>query len=339
MDKPVIAITMGDPAGIGPELIVKVLAQGEVHAHCCPFVVGDLAVMHAIGRVVGAGLRFRAITSLPEARFTLPEVDVLPPEGLARRSDRRHASDRVRWGQVDPAMGRAAALCLREAFALALAGQVQGVVSAPLNKEAFHLAGYPYPDELAYLADLTGSREPFIMGVMGAIWTVAVTEHIPFRQIAERIKKERVLWHIARMHQAMKRAGVAAPRIAVAALNVHAGEGGLFGREEIDEIGPAIQQAREQGIDARGPVPADMVFVRAMEGDFDGVVCMYHDQANIARKLQPKSEGATLFMGLPVPCGTTAHGTAFDKAGRGIADPGSLEAALRHTIALASRES
>ena len=224
------------------------------------------------------------------------------------------------------------------AFDLAMAGQIQGVVSAPLNKEAFHLAGYAYQDELAYIADLTGSPEPFIVGTMRSLLTVAVSEHVAFRDIVKLIKKDRVLWYIRKMDQALRRAGVSRPRVAVAALNVHGGEGGLFGREEIEQIGPAIREAANQGVDVVGPVPADIVFVRALEGDFDGVVCMYHDQANIARKLQPRSEGATLFMGIPVPCGTTAHGTAFDKAGQGIADPGSLAAALRYTAMLAKRE-
>ena len=233
-------------------------------------------------------------------------------------------------------MGSAAALCLKQAIEMALDKEVHGVVSAPLNKEAFHLAGYQYLDELAYLADLTASPEPYILGVMGSVWTVSVTEHIPFRDIADLIKKERVIRYIGYMRDALKEAGFTDPRIAVAALNVHGGEGGLFGREEIDEISPAIQEAREQGINAQGPFPADTVFVRALSGEFDGVVGMYHDQTNIARKLQPVSKRVTLFMGLPVVCGTTAHGTAFDKAGRGIADPGGLEAALRYTVMLSS---
>jgi 4-hydroxy-L-threonine phosphate dehydrogenase PdxA len=332
MEKPVIAITMGDAAGIGPELVVKVLSERSVWETCSPFIVGDPAVMKDICDTVGADLRFKAIGRLSEAGFSLPEVDVLCPEGV-------HIGG-VPWGRVDPAMGRAAALCLQEAFALARDGQVQGVVSAPLNKEAFHLAGYPYTDDLAYLADLTRSQGTFILGVIsdvaGSIWTVAVTEHVPFRDIVDLVKKDRILWAIGRMHDVLTRVGFADPRIAVAALNVHAGEGALFGREEIDEIGPAIVAARGQGIDAEGPVPADMIFVRALAGDFDGVVCMYHDQATIARKLQPKEKGATLYMGLPVICGTTAHGTAFDIAGKGIADPGSLGAALKYTVQLCS---
>jgi 4-hydroxythreonine-4-phosphate dehydrogenase len=326
MNQPAIAITMGDAAGIGPELIVKLLAQGKAHHDCNPFVVGDPDILGQASRILGSSLRFRSIQRLSEARFSPPDIDILCPEGARIAHLAR--------GKVDPAMGQAAALCLRKAFEMAIDGQVQGVVSAPLNKEEFHRAGYAYLDELAYLADLTGSRETFILGVMGSIWTVAVTEHVAFKDIAGAIKTDRVRWAIVKIHDALRKAGNAAPRIAVAALNPHAGEGGLFGREELDEIGPAIRQAQSQGINAQGPVPADMVFVKALQGEYDGVVCMYHDQANIARKLQPKRTSATLFMGLPVVCGTTAHGTAFDIAGQGVADPGSLEAALKYTVRL-----
>jgi 4-hydroxythreonine-4-phosphate dehydrogenase len=209
-------------------------------------------------------------------------------------------------------------------------------VAAPLHKEAFHLAGYSYPDELAYLADLSGSPDPVTMGVARSVWTVAVAEHVAFRDILGLITTDRILGLVHKMDDTLRRAGLTAPRIAVAALNVHAGEGGLLGREEIEVIGPAIQCAQRDGIDVQGSVPADMVFVRAFRGDFDGVVCMHHDQANIARKLQPMNQSATLFVGLPVAYGTTAHGTAFDIAGQGIADPGSLQAALQYVIRLAS---
>ncbi|MFQ5795047.1 MAG: PdxA family protein [Candidatus Bipolaricaulia bacterium] len=328
MEKPVIAITMGDAAGIGPELIIKVLSQRTAWDICHPFVVGDPKIMVDICRMVGTNLQFKAIGNLSEVNFSPSVVEVLCPEGLR--------VDHVRWGQVDPAMGRAAALCLQKAFEMALVGEIHGVVSAPLNKEAFHLAGYQYMDELAYLAHLTRSSEPFTVGVMDRVWTVAVTEHVPFRDIVDLIKKDRILKQISHLHGILKKAGFTDPKIAMAALNVHAGEGGLFGREEIDEIGPAIQRAKQQGINVQGPFPADTVFVTAMDEGFDGVVCMYHDQANIARKLLAKRTGATLFMGLPVICGTTAHGTAFDKAGKGISDPGSLEAALKYTVKLSS---
>jgi 4-hydroxythreonine-4-phosphate dehydrogenase len=331
MSKPIIAIAMGDPAGIGPELIVKVLSDPHVYEMCSPLVVGAPEVMDAINAVLGSNLRFNLVQEVTQARFSPPEVDVLRPPALDVGP--------IAWGKLDPAMGRAAAVCLEAALELAMAGQAQGVISAPLNKEAFHLAGYPQPDDLTFAADVTHSSEAFIMGVMGSLWTASVAEHIAFRDILNYVKCDRILWYIEKMHEALVKLGQDRPRIAVAALNVHAGEGGLFGSEEIDEIAPAIQAAQAQGIDAQGPIPADMVFVRARAGHFDGVVCMHHDQANIARKLQPKSETATIFMGLPVVCGTTAHGTAFDIAGQGIADPGSMSAALRYTAKLAGETS
>ena len=328
MSKPIIAVTMGDAAGIGPELIVKVLSQEKVHETCRPFVIGDPGVLTDICGVVGSSLRFRVIDALDEADFAPSMIEVLHPRGMRL--------DPVTMGEVSPETGEAAAVCLRKAYELAMDGEIQGVVSAPLNKEAFHLAGYHYSDELVYLADLTKSPASSMLGVMGSIWTIMVAEHVSFREIADLVKQDRILACIDEINNILQKVQTAKPRIAVAALNVHAGEGGLYGREEIDEIGPAIQTARELGLDVQGPVPADIVFVRALGGDFDGVVCMYHDQANIARKLQPKGEGATIFVGLPVVCGTTAHGTAFDKAGQGIADPGSLAAALQYTVRLSS---
>jgi len=289
-------------------LVVKVLAQSNIWDLCDPLIVGDPDVMHQNARMLGSTLRFRPAEGAGEARFAPPQVDVICPTG-ARVGD-------IRWGVLSPAMGRAGMTCLAHAYDLALRGAVQGVVSAPLNKEAFHLAGYHHADELVFLAEHTHSPDAFILGVMDGIWTIAVTEHIPFRQIADGIKRERVLWCITQMQDVLRRMGVPGARIAVAALNVHGGEGGLYGREEIDEIRPAIEAAGSRGIVVQGPVPADTVFVRALAGEFAGVVCMYHDQANIARKLQPRNKGATIFMGLPVACGTTAHGTAFDRAAR-----------------------
>lgn len=327
MDKPVIAITMGDPAGIGPELVLKVLANSETHARCRPLVIGDPQVLMKTNEAMGAGLDLRAIEQVEEACFGPPTIDVLRPADLQ--------IEQVPVGKVDPAMGRAAILCLREAYRLAMAGKVHGVAGAPINKQAMRLAGYPFHDELEYLIDLTGSAEAHILGVVRGIWTAAVTEHVPFKDIAGLIKKESVLKHTRVLYDAMRRSGVDTPRIAVAALNAHAGEGGQCGTEEIEEIGPAIEEARKAGIDAQGPCAADTVFVRATAGEFDGVVCMYHDQANIARKLLAWGKGATLFVGLPVVYGTTAHGTAFDKAGQWICDPGSLQASLEHAASLA----
>jgi 4-hydroxythreonine-4-phosphate dehydrogenase len=329
MAKPVIAVAMGDPAGIGPELVVKVLSNPAVFADCSPVVIGDPDVMAENARRLGAALRLRAIERVADARFSAPEIDILCPADVHIGS--------ITWGRVDPAMGKVAALCLQESFTLAMDGQVQGVAAAPMNKQAFHEAGYNYFDELAFLSVLTHSSDTYILGVTDSFWTVAITEHVPFSEILGLIKKDRILQRTRSLHAALLSAGHVHPRLAVAALNVHGGEGGLFGREEIDEIGPAIQQARQEGLDVQGPVPADTVFVRARDGEFDGVVCMYHDQANIARKLISTRRGASIYMGLPVVGATTAHGTAFDKAGKGIAETGSMEAALRYAALLAKQ--
>lgn len=330
MSKPVIAIAMGDPTGIGPELVVKVLGEPSIYAQCAPFVIGHPAVLEAAGAQVDSALRWRGISALAEARFEAGTIDVLCPPGLE--------IGEIPVGRVDAAMGKVAARCLETAYELAQVGQVHGVAMAPMNKEAFHRAGYHYYDELSWLAEITQSAEPFLVGVTSAMWTVTVTEHIPFKEIAAHIRKERILDRTRKLYDVLVRVGFAEPRIAVAALNPHAGEGGLFGREEIDEIAPAVRAAQQDDINAVGPIPADAVFVRTQAGEFDGVVCMYHDQANIARKLRPSRSGTTLFMGLPVVCGTTAHGTAFDIAGKGIADAGSMRDALAYVARLAKSQ-
>lgn len=328
MKKSTIGITMGDPSGIGPELIIKVLSKKEIYGYCRPFVVGDPKVMEENLKMLGKDLSLKEIHDLSEAKFSFSHIEVLCPEGVNIQE--------IRWGKLDSINGKVAALCLEKAFKMALEKKIDGVVSAPLNKEAFHLAGYHYLDELEFLADITHSSEPFMIGVMGSVWTVTVTFHIPFKNIVDQIKKERILRYILLMDQTLKKVGIPVPKIAVAALNVHAGEGGLIGHEEIDEINPAIEEAKKMGVNVKGPFPADTIFVRAIDGEFNGVVCMYHDQANIARKLHFRRKGATIFMGLPVICATTAHGTAFDIAGNGVGDPNSFEEALNYTAKLSS---
>jgi 4-hydroxythreonine-4-phosphate dehydrogenase len=325
--KPTIAIAMGDPAGIGPELIVKVLADRNIFERCRPIVIGDLSTLRNAAASLGSALRFRLIADLAEAQFQPPALDLLAPPGFDLGAPLPPA--------VHPKLGEAAQRYLALAYELAMENRVDGVLMAPVNKESFRAAGYDYFDELQFLGELTGSEEPYILGAAGPIWAVAVTEHIPFKDIVGQLTSERVGRYIEHLASVLQKLGCASPRIACAALNPHAGEGGLFGREEIDIIAPAIAKAQSNDIDVDGPVPADIVFKRALDGDFDGVVFMYHDQMNIARKLQPRANIATLWMGLPVIGATTAHGTAFDIAGKGIADPGSLRAALDHVIRLA----
>lgn len=327
MSKPIIAITMGDPNGVGPELVIKVLSDEEVYGYCRPFLVADPNAIRETAQSMSREINIRSINDVSEAEFSFSTLDILCPEGIQ--------IPKIQWGMVDPAMGRGAAKCIDTAFKLALAQKVQGVISTTMNKEAFHNAGYDYLDELEYMANITQSKDTTVMGVMDQFWTIPVTEHLPFRKITDMITKDRVSKCIELLNDALKKVGKPKPRLAVAALNVHGGEGGLFGNEEIEEIGPAIETAKGNGILADGPFPADTVFVTVLNEKYDGVVCMYHDQANIPRKLLATRTGVTLFMGLPVPCATTAHGTAFDIAGKGIADPGSLANGLKYTAMLA----
>ena len=328
---PVIAIAMGDPVGIGPELIVKVLAEDEVQQRCRPFIVGDLRVMRDTAARLAAPLRFRDLLDLREARFEAGVIEVVNPPGLAPAAPAEPG--------VHPEYGAAAARYVELAYRLAMESGVDGVVMAPMNKESFRAAGYDYLDELQFLGAVTGCDAPFILAAAGPVWAVAVTEHVPFSDIVSQLSRAKVRRHIEQLHRVLRKLGQAAPRIGCAALNPHGGEGGLLGREEIEIIAPAIGDAQAGDIDVSGPVPADVVFRRALDGDFDGVVCMYHDQLNIARKLLARQDIATLWMGLPVIGATTAHGTAFDIAGQGIADAGSLRAALDYVIRLAGRES
>ncbi len=327
MTRPAIAITMGDAAGIGPEITVKTLQDASLYKACRPISVADADVMRQTIARLGLSTKVNVVSNLEEARYEPGILDILEPSDLGDLS--------VTLGRVAPDLGSASAVCIRQAMALAAAGEVQAIVSAPMNKEAFHQAGYDYGDEMEYMAALSDCKEAFSMGVMGRVWETRVTEHVAFRQIADLITRDGVLRYTRRLHDVLQSVGIDRPRLAVAALNVHGGEGGIYGREEIDHIAPAIADAVAEGINAVGPIPADTVFARALAGEFDGVVGMYHDQVNIARKLQPLGERATIFMGLPVPVTTTAHGTAFDIAGRGTADPSGFRAALDQAILLA----
>jgi len=325
---PRVAVTMGYAAGIGPELVVKTVAKPTMRLECRPIVVGDSRILKEIAGTCGVTIEWNKIEKPEEARFKPGLVDLVDLQNTP--------INEFEWGKVVPSLGKASGEYLEVAWKAALDGKVDGIVSGVIHKEALNEGGYAFRDELEFFSKITGSPRPFLVGVTDSLWTTPVTVHIPFREIHEKITREDVLFHIEAIDQSMKRYGFTKPRIAVAALNVHGGEGGLFGDEETEAIGPAIQEARRLGIDAHGPYPADTIFVRAQKGEFDSVVGMYHDQVNIGRKLIGGMRGATLFMGLPVPCGTTAHGTALGKAGKGVADPSSMETTLKIVSRLAS---
>jgi 4-hydroxythreonine-4-phosphate dehydrogenase len=330
MTQPLVAVTMGDPAGIGPEIVARALAEPEVRRACRPVVVGDARILFRAMELVKGGLIVRTVASPQGAGSDPGTLEVIPAGELP--------PDALKPGTLDARWGEAAAACCRKAVELAQAGAVQGIASAPFNKEAFHMAGYKAMDDMTYYEECFARGEAYQVGEVAGIWTTPVTFHVAFRAIPDLITKEAVLAKVRSLDRVLRAAKVSPARIGVVALNVHAGEGGMFGREEIDVIGPAIQRAKAEGFDVAGPLPPDSAFPLALRGDFRGLVLMYHDQANIGRKIIGRDQpGVSLFLGMPVPVVTTPHGTAYDIAWKGIAKHGMLVRAITMAAALAGQ--
>ena len=319
--RPIIAITMGDAAGVGPEIVVKALALEEVYALCRPLVVGDAGVLARARQVPGLHVDLHPIADVRGGRFELGNIDLLDLANIDLA--------RLRVGEVSAMAGRAAVEYVLKAGELALAGEVQGIATAPLNKEAMQLGGYDYIGHTEILADLAESPRCTTMLITGSLRVVHVTRHLPLRQVADAITRERVLETIRLTAESLPVMGVVEPRLGVAALNPHGGEGGLLGREEIEEIAPAVEAAQAMGIDARGPYPADSIFFRAIAGEFDAVAAMYHDQGHIPVKTHGFESSVTVTLGLPIVRTSVDHGTAFDIAWQGLANPQSLVEAVK----------
>ena len=330
MTRPTVAVTMGDPAGIGPEIVARALAQREVREVCNPVVLGDPRLMFRAMELVGAGLTIRTVQSARGAGGDPETLDVLPGGELPPGT--------LKPGTLDARWGEAAADCCRKAVDLARAGEIAGITSAPFNKEAFHMAGYKAMDDMTYFEECFAKGQAYQVGEVAGIWTTPVTFHVAFRAIPDLITKESVLAKIRSLDKVLKAAKVDPAKIGVVALNVHGGEGGMFGREEIDVIGPAIQQAKAEGFNVAGPLPPDSAFPLALRGDYQGLVLMYHDQANIGRKIIGRDQpGVSLFLGMPVPVVTVPHGTAYDIAWKGTAKHNMLARAITMAAALAGK--
>jgi 4-hydroxythreonine-4-phosphate dehydrogenase len=328
MHLPRIAITMGDAAGVGPEIIVKALRHASVAACCRPLVIGDAARLEAAAAICGLTVSIRRTTTAPEAAGppgTIDCVDLgLIPVDLP-------------FGALSPIAGDAAFRFVEEAVRLAVAGRVDAICTAPLNKEALHAGGHKFPGHTELLAHLTGTPEVSMMLSAPGLRVIHCTTHIGLVDAIARLDPPLVLRTIRRGHDALVRAGIRAPRIAVCGINPHAGENGLFGHgEEGAKVTPAVEQARRDGIDASGPLPADTTFFRAIRGDFDLVVAMYHDQGHCPVKVLGLDAGVNITIGLPVVRTSVDHGTAFDIAGTGRADERSLIEALRQAAQLAT---
>lgn len=326
-NRPIIAITMGDPAGIGPEIIMRSLAHGEVYARCRPLVVGNVARLRQAGTIVGSTLDLRSVSRPADARFHPGTVDVLDLDVVPAD---------LPFGQVSAQAGEAAYRFIERACALVVAGEADAICTAPISKEALHAAGHRYPGHTELLAHLTGTPEVSMMLTAPKLRVIHVTTHIGLIDAIARIEPGLVERTIARGHATLVKAGIVNPKIGVCAINPHAGENGLFGYgEEEQKIAPAIHACQDKGWAVEGPLPADTLFFRAGRGDFDLVVAMYHDQGHGPIKVLGIEAGVNITVGLPVVRTSVDHGTAFDIAGTGVADERSLLEALRQAVDLA----
>jgi len=325
--RPTLALTLGDPAGIGPEIMAKALAEGSAHDHLVPVAIGDHGVLAEVIDGCGLDLDIRRVDGPADARGERGVVDLVDLDNVAD----------VRFGEIDAAHGRAALEWIERACALAREGAVEGIVTGPINKEAAKAGGLKFPGHTELLADLLGADPDrvYTMFVVGKLRIFFLTRHLSLRDAIDALEEERVHGAIVHVAGLLRDLGVDEPHVALAALNPHAGEGGMMGDEEIRVLRPAVERAREDGVDVVGPVPADAVFHQGHEGRFDGVIALYHDQGHIASKTLDFFGTVSATLGLPVIRTSVDHGTAYDLAGRWDADARGQVAALRVAAELA----
>ena len=324
--RPIIAITIGDPAGIGPEVIVKALSNHIIYDMCRPFVIGESAAVQAAITLIQKPLILRSIEKVTDTIGKTGTIDILDMHNLDW--------SKVKIGQISADCGRASMAFLEKAMQLALNHEITAMVNAPINKEATMLAGYTGLGHLEYMAQATSTKIYATMLATGNLRCVHLTTHYSLREACNHVKKEFILERLKLTDTSFRQWGFGQPVIGVAGLNPHASENGMFGREEIDEIAPAVTEAVRLGIDARGPFPADSIFNRAIKGEFDVVLVMYHDQGHIPVKVHGFEKSVSVALGLPFLRTSVDHGTAFDIAGKGIANAESIEEAIKTAVRL-----
>lgn len=322
MLKPIIAITMGDAAGVGPEIIIRAIANKTLAPNCQPLIIGDTGVVQYYTQLLDV---------------TLPVVTVTHPNEIVANTipvlDTSHLSQN-QWepGKVSKQAGGAAYDAIIKGIELAKAGTVDAIVTAPINKEALHAAGHSYPGHTEIFAEECNIDNFTMLFRVEGISVVHVTTHCSLRDALKKITTEKVYNNIHLLYDALLSLGIENPRIAVGGVNPHAGENGLFGTEEIEEVNPAIQKAQQEGLNVQGPFPPDTVFMQSFRGDFDGVVAMLHDHGFVALKSRNFEDGVNITIGLPIIRTSVGHGTAFDIAGKGVASTKSLEAAVQSAV-------
>ncbi|WP_340081369.1 4-hydroxythreonine-4-phosphate dehydrogenase PdxA [Terribacillus sp. FSL K6-0262] len=320
-ERAIIAIPMGDPAGIGPEITMKSLTKQEIYDVCKPLVIGDTAVIKKAIEIVEANLEVNEVSSPADGQYELGTVDVINLDNIDM--------EKLEYGQVSAQGGQGAFEYIKKSVQLAMDGQVQALATTPINKESLKAAKVPYIGHTEMLEDLAGSDDPLTMFQVNGMRIFFLTRHLSLKDAIAQMTKERVHDYLVRCDKALQRLGVESRRFAVAGLNPHSGEGGLFGWEEVEEIKPGIELAMKEGIDAVGPVPADSVFFQALNGKYDAVLSLYHDQGHIAAKMTDFHRTVSITNGLPFLRTSVDHGTAFDIAGKNIAESISMEECIK----------
>lgn len=319
--KPILGIILGDAAGVGPEIISKLAATGFYKEYCRPVILGDVRVLERGAKVCGLNIPVQIISKVEEATWE---------DGIPVLDQKDLDPEKVEFGKISVDSGKACLNLLELAIDLYKSEEIHGFCFGPLNKAAMIQAGCKLESEHHYMAHLFNHTAPFgEINVLGNLWTTRTTSHIPISKVSDNLSVNTIMRAITLANTTLKNSGIAKPRLGIAALNPHNGEGGKCGREEIDIIAPAVEKAVAEGIDAKGPFPSDILFIKAFNGEFDGVVTMYHDQGQIALKLKGFDQGITIAGGLPAPIVTCAHGTAYDIAGKGIVKTSAFENAVK----------
>lgn len=327
LKKPTVGLLFGEATGIGSELIVKTLQNEEIKKLATWVIIGDERVYKQGMRISNLTFDYKKIKSIDEVNKNADEIWFIDLQNID--------PDKYEIGKLSPESGKLTGETLIYAMDLAKEGKLDGISYAPLNKEALQRGGFQFEDEIHFFASLLDCKDGFgEVNVMDDLWVTRVTSHIPISEVSSLITKDRVHEVLHFANNILTSAGIENPKINVSALNPHGGEGGMIGREEIDEITPAIEKAKKEGLNVDGPFPADTMFLRMEKEPFDCLVGMYHDQAQTGMKLLGFYRGVTISGGLPIPITTAAHGTAFDIAGEGVADPGAMEAAMKLVVRL-----
>jgi 4-hydroxythreonine-4-phosphate dehydrogenase len=329
---------MGDPAGIGPEIIVKSLSNPAIYEACKPLVFADAKVMQQALKFFNSSLKINPVEAINAAKFQYGTIDVFDLKNVN--------TETLEYGKVSAEAGNAAFESIRKVIDLALQGEIDATVTAPINKEALNLAGHHFSGHTEIYAHFTDTKKYAMLLADDTLRVIHATTHVPLREACDILTQERVLDVITLLHEACTQLGIENPQIGVAGLNPHAGDGGLFGTEDAEIIAPAVQKARSKGYNAEGPVPSDTLFSKAIQGKYDGCVAMYHDQGHIPFKLvgfkwnnetqsMDSVKGVNITLGLPIIRTSVDHGTAFEIAGKGIASEDAMTIAIEYAIKMA----